>query len=81
MADFRGRAVCHDTLPSGFKVSTSFLVFDHDPFGSSPVLFNTIVTAPDGTERVLGRYGSLHEARAGHARALSFVKLVGPHSN
>ncbi len=76
LADFRGRTVCYDILSTGFRVSTSFLVFDHNPFGPSPVLFNTIATATDGTERVLGRYRTLAEAKRGHEQALSFLRLV-----
>lgn len=76
LADYEGRCLAHTLTKKGISVSTAFLVFDHNPFGDKPVLWNTIVRTPQGQERLMGRYSSLDEAREGHTRCVAFLELV-----
>lgn len=77
LSDFEGRCLAFTRTRNGFQVSTAFLVFDHNAFGERPVLWNTIITDPDGGQRLMGRYSSEEDARRGHAHACSFLELVG----
>lgn len=76
IADYRNRAIACDVCSTQHRVSTSFLVFDHAFFGPEPVLYNTIVTSPNGAERIAGRYASRADAIRGHAEILALISLV-----
>lgn len=76
LASHTGRCVGFERL-GACSVSTAFLVFDHAPFSPEPVLWDTRVYAPDGSFTVAGRYGSLHEAEAGHRAVVATIRLVG----
>jgi len=62
-----GRRVARTDLPDGGFVSTVFLGMDHG-FGGSPLLFETMIL-DRGDERQW-RYGTIEEARTGHAHAV-----------
>ncbi len=78
LSNYHGRCVAHDMLASGHRISTAFLVFDHNVLGNGPpVLWNTIVTDPRGNERIYGRYSTFEEALEGHTSAVSVINLLG----
>lgn len=72
LENYDHRKVALDTLPSGHVVSTVFLCLDHSHCGGRPVLFETLVFPPPGSdddriERDGQRYYTKAEAIAGHA--------------
>ena len=77
LADYRGRCLAYEQTSNGYQVSTSFLVFDHNLLGDRPILWNTIVSDPQGHQRILGRYSTEREARLGHRQIVSFISLIG----
>lgn len=77
MADYNGRCVEHTVLKSGHRISTAFLVFDHNLMGpGDPILWNTIVTDRNGKERIYGKYRSLIQAKIGHKAAVAVIGLL-----
>lgn len=61
------------------RVSTSFLGSDHRWSGDVPILFETMIFG--GTEpKLIERYSTWDEAKAGHARIVEEVKR-GKHSS
>lgn len=78
LSNYHGRCLAHEALPNGFTVSTAFLVFDHNLLGEGPpILWNTIVTDPRGSQRLYGKYASMEEAQDGHLTASAVVRLLG----
>jgi len=80
--NIRARRVAIWTHDLGYTVSTVFLGSDHnfnyDRPGADqrPVLFETLITAPDGSafDQYMERYCTYDEARAGHLRAARMVQ-------
>ena len=64
------RRIGFDKLPNGLEISTVWLGFDHSIFGKRPLIFETMVFAPDPewgmTKFDMTRYSTLEEARFGH---------------
>lgn len=61
------RFVANSKLWWGGTISTIFLGFDHNPFGSGPpILFETMVFAADSEALDLQRYCNESEALIGH---------------
>lgn len=78
LSNYQGRCLAHDPTPNGYRVSTAFLVFDHNLLGEGPpVLWNTIITDRQGNQRIYGKYATLEEARQGHEAACIVVGLLG----
>ncbi len=78
LSDYRGRCLRYDETQNGYRVSTAFLVFDHNLLGDgAPVLWNTIVTKPDGNQRLYGKYATREAATQGHQNALAVLNLIG----
>lgn len=76
LADPMGRCLRSTRLGNGTTVTTAFLVFDHNPFGQEPVLWNTIARDAHGNERLVGRYSCQKDAEKGHERAVAFLRIV-----
>lgn len=77
IANFEDRCLAHDILPDGTRISTAFLVFDHNLFGEGPpILWNTIVTEPCGRQKLFGKYSTLRDAVLGHQRAVAVIALL-----
>ena len=78
LSNYQGRCLAHDTTVGGCKISTAFLVFDHNLLGEGPpVLWNTIVTDLKGNQRIFGKYATMEEALLGHETAKAVISLVG----
>jgi hypothetical protein len=66
-----------------YRVSTVFLVIDHgfhrhsEP-NAAPVLWETMVSGPEGFLDYQDRYTSRADAEAGHARAVGLLEKGGP---
>lgn len=58
---------------NGLKVSTVFLVVDHDYFGGAPILFETMVFE-QGRGIYQDRYCTIEDAKKGHRYAIEWVK-------
>jgi len=57
-------------------VSTMFLCIDHNlGMSGSPVLWETMAFADDGSERYQRRYSNLDDAITGHRIVVEFMKL------
>ncbi len=68
------------TTIEGIDVSTVFLGLNHDFMGEgSPILWETMIFDTENQEPLFDeyqeRYASFDEARAGHERAVAFVKV------
>ncbi len=71
------RHVAKDTV-NGFFVSTVFLGLDHSFGEGPPVLWETMIFAPDNwTGLEQWRYTSRADALAGHARAVEMAASFG----
>lgn len=77
LAMAEGRLVGRTRLADGRMIATSFLVFDHAPFGRRPVLFNTVLYSAEGAERVIARYSNRREAERGHREFAALIRLLG----
>ena len=77
MARFGDRCIGCDHLANGVNVSTAFLVFDHNAFGDGPpILWNTILSFPNGNQRLYRKYGYYEDAIEGHKEACAVVSLL-----
>jgi hypothetical protein len=74
---FEAKRVGLDMI-KGFKISTVFLTIDHDhSMQGPPILFETMVTAPDGYDEIVMRYATPQEARDGHALVVRIITIHG----
>lgn len=65
----KSRVVKQETTPSGFFVSTVFLVLNHAFGEGPPLIFETMVFSDDsGRDLDCERYSTEEEARAGHEK-------------
>lgn len=68
------------------EVSTVFLGLDHNFSGGAPILFETLVFAPNedgervGVETSMIRYATKEEAMAGHQEVVMFLRGIGDES-
>lgn len=69
------RRVASDELPNGARVSTVFLIMDHNFTGfGPPVLWETMIFGLPGEEDDYQmRYSSVEEAREGHKQAITWA--------
>lgn len=63
------RRVAETTLASGIRISTVFLVLNHQFGDGPPLVFESMAFPPDSmNELEVDRYSTWEEALAGHAR-------------
>ncbi len=66
------RRVARTEIPEGVIVSTVFLVHNHAFMDDAPpLIFETMVFGPDGTDLDCERYSTEAEAVAGHAQVVA----------
>ena len=73
------RRVAVDTLVnpidgSGINISTVFLGIDHGVFGSSPVLFETMVSGKCPYDEEMERYSTWDDAEKGHKNIVASIQ-------
>lgn len=72
--DLENKHVAVTEIAPGTSVSTVFLGIDHNHFGGSPLLFETMVFNDYGDDGTQQRYSTWEEAEAGHARIVAEQK-------
>lgn len=71
--NFPSQKVVGRTKIGNSRISTVFLSFDHDLFGSEPILFETMVFSNDCNNGYMERYQSYDLAAHGHEKAVRAV--------
>ena len=67
------RQVADDEI-NGCRVSTVWLGTDHNYFGGSPLVFETMVFQSRGNDKYCTRHTTWEQALAGHQEAIEWVK-------
>lgn len=70
------RIVARTDFGDTYTVSTVFLVLDHNYGDGPPILYETMVFGPDGTDPVCRRYRTREDASRGHDEEVSALRLI-----
>jgi len=71
--DKESRRVAYTQI-DGYEVSTVFLGVDHNHFGGTPILFETMIFGPGDAEEYQTRCSTWQEAVDMHSKAICWLK-------